>query len=130
MTGGIDEPGPVVLVVDDESLILTVIRITLERRGCRVVCATSGLEALEIVDGAVGPLTAAFIDLNMPGMGGVELVEALASRVPDLPLVLMSGGERDDRAVERVAERVASYLSKPFRPDDVLLAFAAVTGRG
>lgn len=102
-----------VLVVDDDPITRRVLRAMMGSRGDTVMCAASGREALAILETFRPRL--ACIDLNMPGMGGLELITAIRSRYPTtmpVVVVLTASSDPDDAtlALERGADR---FLTKP-----------------
>ncbi len=104
-----------VLIVDDEvQLTLSVARL-LRRRGHDVRTATSGAEALGMLDGVDLLLT----DMRMPGMNGLELIAEVKRRRPGVRCCLMSGafGSEGTAAAEALVD---AHLSKPFSHDDLL----------
>jgi CheY-like chemotaxis protein len=98
-----------VLVVDDDSLVLTSTCLLLEDLGHRVVSATSGAQALEVFD-AESAIDLVITDMAMPQMNGAQLAQAIRTKKPDLPIILATGyAER----LEGFATRLPR-LSKPF----------------
>jgi signal transduction histidine kinase/CheY-like chemotaxis protein len=83
--------GETVLVVDDEPSIRRVLRSILGRLGYKVLEASSGAEALEVLDQAQGRVDALLTDVVMPGMRGSELALVFQARCPARPVLLMSG---------------------------------------
>ncbi len=85
-------PRKIILCVDDNEQVLSVRKFLLETRGYRVLSATSGHEALEIVEHhAPGELSLLLTDLLMPQMDGVELVRRVREMQPCLPSLMVSG---------------------------------------
>ncbi len=85
-------PKKIILCVDDNEQALSVRKFLLETKGYRVLTATSGHEALEIVDKyASGELSLLLCDLIMPGMDGVELIRRVRDVQPGLPTLMVSG---------------------------------------
>ena len=108
-----------VLLVDDEEMIRAVAQRILARRGLEVLCASDGVEALDLFgrEHAQGRLDLVLLDLNMPGMSGEAVLEQIRSVAPELPVILMSGymetrGLTDDR--------VTTFVGKPFRREELL----------
>ncbi|APV42654.1 hybrid sensor histidine kinase/response regulator [Pseudomonas frederiksbergensis] len=98
-----------VLVVDDDSLVLTSTCLLLEDLGHRVVSATSGAQALEVFD-AEAAIDLVITDMAMPQLNGAQLAQAIRTKKPDLPIILATGyAER----LEGFATRLPR-LSKPF----------------
>ncbi|HET6582817.1 MAG TPA: response regulator, partial [Nannocystaceae bacterium] len=105
--------GRVVLLVDDDPAVLEAHTRMLERLGHRVTGARSGEAAVALLaDGLAPELLVS--DLAMPGMGGIELLDATRRVAPQLPVVLATGfvDERDEARIARL-ERVEVVL-KPF----------------
>lgn len=112
-------PGPV-LVVDDDPAILRIITLTLADEGYTVLTATNGREALATITAQQPALV--LLDLQMPEMGGWELVEHLRALDLLVPIVLMTASYRESPAAERYS--VADYLPKPFDLIDLLQVVA------
>lgn len=108
-----------VLVTDDQPHIAEVIRLSLERTGCRVEIAASGEAALRKVD--AGRIDLLIIDLAMPGMNGFETVRQLKRKpgCADLPVIVLTGS--GDAQLRTEAERlgVAAFFTKPFSPTEL-----------
>ncbi|SDF78589.1 response regulator [Terriglobus roseus] len=85
-------PKKIILCVDDNEQTLSVRKFLLETKGYRVITATSGHEALEIVEKyAPGELSLLISDLLMPQMDGVELIRRMREVQPGLPSLMVSG---------------------------------------
>jgi len=106
-----------VLLVDDEQLNLTVLRGFLEERW-KVYEATSGTEALAIA--AQVPLDVVVADQRMPGMTGVELLEELRRRRPDIAGIVLTA-YADMQSMESAINRanVFRFLRKPWEPAEI-----------
>ena len=102
-----------VLVVDDVDLLRDLARTFLEMAGLTVLVASSGQQALKIMEDATEPVDIVFTDYNMPGMNGVELMENISSRWPGTKFILASG-YLDDATRARVASCHATMLAKPY----------------
>lgn len=115
MTGPLDggapsEPRRVLLVEDDASLI-DAYRMVLEPRGLEVVGATTASEALSRLEEARPKAIVA--DLRLPDAHGPELLLALRTAAPEIPLLVLTGRE-PDRARDAGEEiDVAGYMTKP-----------------
>ena len=108
-----------VLVTDDQPQIVEVVRLSLERAGCRVEVAASGLAALRRADSERIDLL--IIDIGMPDMDGFETLRQL-KRKPGyaaLPVIILTGS--GDAKVRAEAEQigVAAFLTKPFSPTEL-----------
>jgi PAS domain S-box-containing protein len=115
-----------VLVVDDESMVRNTAARMLRSEGFEVVGAAGAREALERFAAERDEIDGALLDLTMPDMDGIELLDALRRLRPELPVVLMSGHSAED-ALERVAGRSrAACVSKPFGLAALVAALASV----
>jgi len=101
-----------VLVVDDVDLLRDLARTFLELTGLTVLVASSGEQALKVLEEATAPVDILFTDYNMPGMNGVELMEQVSTRWPATRFILASG-YLDDTTCARVESCHATMLAKP-----------------
>lgn len=99
-----------VMIVDDDPLILTTMRDGLQRAGYEVWSAASAEEALERTRETMPD--AALVDMRMPGMSGLELVEALLDRAP-VAVVFLSAYDDLELVREAAAQGAYGYLVKP-----------------
>ena len=102
-----------VLVVDDVDLLRDLARTFLELTGLTVLVASSGEQALKVLEEATAPVDILFTDYNMPGMNGVELMEQVSTRWPATRFILASG-YLDDTTCARVESCHATMLAKPY----------------
>jgi two-component system cell cycle sensor histidine kinase/response regulator CckA len=84
------QPGAIILLVEDEPAVRAVAARSLELGGFRVLQASGGAAALELMDGQEQP-DLLLTDMMMPGIGGAELARRLRERWPELPILFMSG---------------------------------------
>jgi CheY-like chemotaxis protein len=113
-----------VLVVDDEVAIRSLMQHTLEELGYTVLTAEHGAQALELFDRVGEEIELVLLDLVMPVLDGAETAVALHSRKPDVPILVMSGIAADD-ALRRFGNvRIAGFVPKPFAPDQLAQAVA------
>lgn len=102
---------PRVLVVDDEMGVRESLRAILQNE-CEVLTATSGDEALAIVGRE--PIDIMTLDLKMPGMGGISVLERVKQIDPDMEVLIITGYGSLDTAVQGIRFRAFDYLPKPF----------------
>ena len=104
-----------ILVVDDEIGIRGAVQRALERAGHEIMLAVDGLEAARAIREVGADL--ALIDIHMPNMDGMELLITLQAIAPTMPVVVMSGGDRN-RRMGRLADAplmgATAILTKPF----------------
>jgi len=107
-----------VLLVDDEPNVLSALRRSLRGRGFEIVTASSGQEALALLQRE--SVDAIVSDMRMPGMSGAELLKASLSLAPDAVRVLLTGYADIGSAVQAVNDgEIFRYLAKPW--DDTFL---------
>ena len=109
-----------VLVVEDSSLVQSIVRAALRRYSVDVECASNGVEALAAI-ARDGEPDLMLLDINMPRMSGLELLGELraSGTLSRLPVIIVSteGSEAD---VQRGLDAGArAYLKKPFRPHEL-----------
>jgi CheY-like chemotaxis protein len=113
-TGRAPTPPPTartVLVIDDEDLVRDVVARMIEDLGYDVVTARDGAAGIAMLDNA--SVDAVLVDMTMPIMSGVDVIQAVRARRPHMPVILCSGFDRNN-----VGPVVAdAYLPKPFRID-------------
>lgn len=103
---------PTILVVDDEPSVLDVLGRFAADGGFAVVTCGGGQEAIEHLQHHRADI--ALVDLRMPGIGGLEVLQAIRGADPECRVVLMSGHATIDSAVEAVKMGAFDYLTKPF----------------
>jgi nitrogen-specific signal transduction histidine kinase len=113
-----------VLVVDDESFILTMADTILTEYGYKVVTVNSGQKALALLERNDLKVDLLVTDLVMPGMGGRELIERARQLQPGLKILCMSGGLLSPEQQAGMA-----YLQKPFTSRDLLAKARNVLGK-
>jgi signal transduction histidine kinase/CheY-like chemotaxis protein len=104
-----------ILVVDDESLLLTMADTILSEFGYQVLTANSGQKALQILTQPETRVQLVITDLVMPGMGGRELVERIRQQGLEMPVITMSG-----YVLPEDKQTGAGYLQKPFTSTNLL----------
>jgi len=102
---------PVILVVDDDVPIQILMQSLLREFGFEPATAGSGDKALEMVRGGLRP-DLVLLDMNMPGMSGIDALRALRAELDGVPIVILSG-ERLPPA-EIVTLGAAGAVQKPF----------------
>ncbi len=108
-----------ILVVDDEENIRLVLRTLLKKHGYEVEVADSGEAALGLVD-SFGP-DVILTDVRMPKMGGLDLLATLKAKQHPATVIVMSAYGNVDLAIEAMKAGAYDYVSKPFKPDEIVL---------
>jgi signal transduction histidine kinase/GGDEF domain-containing protein len=117
---GTNPKGPIsnILVVDDEPAIQELLVEILMQEGFKVVSAGNGEDAISLIESA--PIDAVILDVKMPGMGGITVLEKTKKINSDIEVIMMSGCATVDSAVDALKLGAFEYLRKPFRRLDVL----------
>lgn len=117
------EPGQMrsatVLIVDDEPMVLSTMRRTLESSGYRVACALTVDEAIRVLQDQVEDMDVAIVDLTIGDRGAPPVVAALRQIKQGLPVLLISGYPLDEHSEELRAAGANGFVSKPFRADEL-----------
>jgi two-component system, NarL family, invasion response regulator UvrY len=117
------------LVVDDHAIVRSGIRRLLnERPDIEVLEAASGEEAMSAVFDA--PVNLIVLDLNLPGLGGLELLRRLVRAVPKIPILIFSQHAEAIYATKALEAGAQGFVSKNAMPEEFLEAVDAVLGGG
>lgn len=104
-----------ILVVDDEESIHLLYREELEDEGYEVISAMDGEEALALFDGSCPDLV--ILDINMPGMDGIEVLRQMKQKRPDVPVILSSAYPEYKQDLASWASD--DYIVKSFNLDEL-----------
>ncbi len=119
-----------VLVVDDSKVMREMIIACLRgENGLVFSQAASGLEAIEQL--SLRPVDLVVLDLNMPDIGGVEVVEFIRGQegLRGIPILIVTTRGDDASRTRVLAAGASSYLTKPFSPDGIIAEVRALIGR-
>ncbi len=108
-----------VLVVDDEETIRGLLQRVLKEAGYDVVTAASGQEAMDKVYQLMPGVV--LLDIKMPGMSGIEVLQQIAANWPDTCVVMATGLDDAQTAVEAMKLGAYDYITKPFNREEVVL---------
>ena len=106
-----------ILIADDEDLIRQVLHDTLTEQGYHVEAVATGSQAWSAVQEQAFDL--AFVDIRMPGLNGLALLQKTQAAQIDLPIIIMTGQTTLTNAIEAMKHGAFDYLPKPFDLDDV-----------
>lgn len=111
-------PPPTVLAVDDEPSVLKLLDQIFSKEGYRVVSAADGETAVALLDDVIPDV--AVVDLKLPGMDGAVLIGHLRQRIPDLPIVIITGYPESDLMERAMKAGPFTVLAKPFNPTQLV----------
>lgn len=106
------------LIIDDEALVLESCRKVFEAEAYDVVCTTSPKEGLRLASDT--QFDVILCDWKMPGFDGMDVVEELDRRTPESAMVMISGYPAVERATEAMKRGAMDYVSKPFKPEEII----------
>ncbi len=109
-----------ILIIDDEESMRHMLSLILKKEGYQVHAAAGGREALDLLSSHSFDFILS--DIIMPEMDGLELLQALKDRKVEATIIMMSAYGTINTAVEAMKRGAYDYISKPFRPDEVLMA--------
>src|SRR5687767_12266914 len=106
-----------VLVVDDDAAIAKVLVALLGQRGLDATSVGSGEEAVKALEER--PFDIVLSDVRMPGMDGMQLLDHVTARYPDLPIVLVTAHGSVALAVDAMKRGAADFVQKPFEKEEI-----------
>ena len=110
-----------VLVIDDDPSIRDYLETLATRQGYEVFAAAAGEEALATLDKTRPDVIT--LDVVLPGIDGLETLSELKRRLPDVPVVMLSGHGQASTIVEAMKQGASDFLRKPFEVEELELAF-------
>jgi len=111
-----------ILVVDDEKNYTMIIGEILQEEGYASITASSGMEALDILNNEIIDLV--LTDVKMPGMSGIQLLENIKEINPDIPVIIMTAYGSVEKAVNAMHRGAYTFILKPFE-NQALIAHIA-----
>jgi two-component system sensor histidine kinase/response regulator len=115
---------PKILIIDDEEVVLDSCSQILKGSVYQITTATTGSQGLMLVEEFQPDLV--FVDLKMPGMSGIEVLEKIRTLDPNIVTIVITGYATVSSAVEAMKNGAYDFLPKPFTPDE----FRLITQRG
>ena len=114
-----------IMIVDDEMIVRKSLFHWFERSGHFVDTAASGFEALEKLEKF--PFELLFVDIKMPGMSGIELLEKVKAEYPETVIIIITAYGSIESAVKAMKMGAGDYLLKPFKPEHLSLVMERIT---
>ena len=116
-----------ILVVDDEPAIRRALRPPLMELGFQVAEASRGEEALQTLRAA--PYDIVLLDLNMPGIGGMETLRRIRAFAPRLPVLMLTVRDQEEDKVEALDRGADDYVTKPFSTRELIARIRSAVRR-
>jgi DNA-binding response OmpR family regulator len=114
------------LLVDDEEELVSTLGERLELRGIDTQIATDGESALEIMK--TNPPQVVVLDVMMPGMGGIQILEQMKLLNIRIPVLLLTGYGSKNKGLEGVEMGAYDYLMKPMNIDELIAKMHEAVG--
>jgi two-component system KDP operon response regulator KdpE len=121
------QPAIRILVVDDESAIRRALRPPLIELGFQVTDALRGEEALQMLRAAVYDVV--LLDINMPGIGGIETLRRIRALAPRLPILMLTVRDQEEDKVQALDLGADDYVTKPFSTRELIARIRAAVRR-
>jgi two-component system, chemotaxis family, chemotaxis protein CheY len=117
-----------ILVVDDSATVRQQVRAALVDTGFEIVEAADGVEGLDTIIGR-DDLAAVVCDVNMPRMGGLQMLEMLSAKgkIPALPIVMLTTEGQPALMQQAKAAGARGWLVKPFKPATLVATLRKLT---
>ncbi len=116
-----------ILLVDDETSILSLARMYLEREGFRVETACDGLDALGLLEKQRPSLLV--LDVMLPGADGFEVCRRLRNSGNQIPIIMLTARDEDIDKILGLELGADDYLTKPFNPRELVARVKAILRR-
>ncbi len=113
-----------ILAVDDEEIVRESLSNWLLEDGYDVVAVESGFIAIEKVK--KGNWNILLVDLKMPGMDGLQVLEEVKKLKPDIPVIIITAYATVDTAVKAMKDGAYDYLVKPFNPEELSISIKKI----
>ncbi|HUP45294.1 MAG TPA: sigma-54 dependent transcriptional regulator [Thermoanaerobaculia bacterium] len=108
-----------ILIVDDEEVLRDVLDVVLRREGFDILAASSGEEALNVLENEDVDLM--ILDIMLPGISGIDTLRAVRIANPDLPVIIITAFSSIDGAIQAMKHGAFHYIPKPFKNEEVIL---------
>jgi two-component system, OmpR family, KDP operon response regulator KdpE len=122
-----NQPAIQILVVDDEPAIRRALRPPLVELGFQITEASRGEEALQTLRGGVFDVV--LLDVNMPGIGGIETLRRIRAFAPRLPILILTVRDQEEDKVTALELGADDYVTKPFSTRELIARIRAAVRR-
>jgi len=108
-----------ILIIDDEESMRRFLTVLLEKEGYRVVSSATGRAALRVLDEEAFDVV--ITDLKMPDLDGIQILEEIKGKVPDLPVVILTAHATTGSAIDALNKGAFQYVEKKAKNDEIAL---------
>ena len=113
-----------ILVIDDEVVVRISCKRTLSGKGYEVKTVSNGKEGIEILEKE--PFKLVLLDLKMPDMDGIEVLQKIKASWPETNVIMITGYSTVDSAIKSLKLGAFNYIEKPFTPETLIEAVKEV----
>ena len=118
-----------ILIVDDEIDLLDILAFNLQKNGYAVKTATSGFEALNILEESSSHLSLILLDVMMNGINGFDTAKKIREKGYDIPIIFLTALDTETDLLKGFSVGADDYIAKPFSIKEVLARVKAVLSR-
>ena len=115
-----------ILWADDEIDLLKPHILFLKGKGYDVSTVSNGVDALDMLDKE--PFSLVLLDENMPGLSGLETLDRINRKHPEVPVIMITKSEEENIMNQAIGNSIADYLIKPVNPNQILLSLKKILG--
>ena len=116
---GITQGNETILLVEDEEMLLDLVKMVLEEEGFHVLAAKDGEEALSMYTHHKDEIDVVVSDMGLPKLGGWEILQKMKEINPGAKVILASGYSDPKIKSEMLKEGAKDYVSKPYDTDEI-----------
>jgi CheY-like chemotaxis protein len=109
-----------ILIIEDEAVLLELLKEMLEFEGYRIVVARNGLEGVEVYKQFKDEISLVLSDMGLPGIGGWEVLRQLRQINPSVKVILSSGFLDSTVRDDMIRSGALDFIQKPYTPERVL----------
>jgi two-component system alkaline phosphatase synthesis response regulator PhoP len=114
-----------ILICEDEEILLTALKFRLQKQGYELTLADDGLKAQQLIKEENPDLVVT--DIDVPTVSGLELVDYVRKDLgKETPIVLIAPMENDDAILEAMKKGATDFVTKPFKPVELVLRIRAI----
>jgi DNA-binding NtrC family response regulator len=117
--GGLRMDRPTILIIDDEESMRRFLTVLLEKEGYRVISSSSGRAGVHVLDDEA--VDVVITDLKLPDMNGIEILETVKRKAPEVPVVILTAYASTASAIDAVNKGAYQYIEKRAKNEEIAL---------
>ena len=119
-----------VVVVEDDQIIVAMLKHMLSRHGFTVQVAHDGRQAMDFIERFASPPVLVLLDVMLPYIDGFELIREIRQRESwaQVPIIMLTAKSQEQNIVRALDDGANDYVVKPFRPGELMARIRRVTG--